>query len=415
VGPPRVGPSMKNVNIAKERASDHLHVLRTRAKLSRMGLSSASIQRYVSEVLGDDLHAKRILSLANATLGVLHATSLCLHFIGRAYAQASGTDAKHGVKQIDRLLSNDKIRPWHLAPQWIATLVGPREDVGIALDWTEFDGDDHSTLVASLLTKHGRATPLLWRSVKKSELAGQRNQHEDELLEHLRDSMPEGVQVTILADRGFGDQERYRKITELGMHYVIRFREGITVTDQWGNRKPAADWVKANGHAVMHKDVAVTEDMYVVPAVVLARDKGMQEAWCLATSRTDKTAAEIVKLYGKRFSIEETFRDVKNSHLGMGLSATHIGAADRRDRLILIAAMAHTLLTLLGEAGERCGLDRTLKSNTSKRRQLSLYNQGIHWYMAIPNMREERLQMLIEAYGQVLAERAFTRDFFGVL
>lgn len=56
----------------------------------------------------------------------------------------------------------------------------------------------------------------------------------------------------------------------------------------------------------------------------------------------------------------------------------------RRYRLIFIGAFAHMLLTLLGAAGERCGLDRTLKSNTSKKRQMSLYNQGLHWYMAHP-------------------------------
>jgi len=136
---------------------------------------------------------------------------------------------------------------------------------------------------------------------------------------------------------------------------------------------------------------------------------------CLDTSRSDKSAADIVKWYGKRFTIEETFRDTKNSHLGMGLSATHIRNEARRDRLIFIAAIAHALLTLLSEAGERCGLDWTLKSNTSAKRQLSLYNQGMHWFMAIPNMREERLLLLIEAYGQVLAEREFTRELFGVL
>ena len=406
---------MKATNFAEERASERLHILKMRGKLARVGLNSSSIQKFLSEVVEDDLHVKTLLSLSNATLGVLQSTSLCIHWIGRAYAWASGTDGKHGVKQVDRLLSNNHVRPWALAPRWIATLVGPREEILVALDWTDFDGDDHTTLVASLITKHGRATPLLWNTVKKSTLAGHRNQHEDELLEHLRDSMPEGVTVTILADRGFGDQQRYQKLTELGMHYVIRFRDNILVTDQWGTHKPAADWVAASGRAQMHKDVAVTEDRYVVPAVVLVHDKRMKEAWCLATSRTDKTASEIVKWYGKRFTIEETFRDTKNSHLGMGLSATHIRAEDRRDRLIFIAAIAHTLLTLLGEAGERCGLDRTLKSNTSKKRQLSLYNQGIHWYMAIPTMREERLQRLIEAYGQVLAEHALTRELFGVL
>ena len=33
-------------------------------------------------------------------------------------------------------------------------------------------------------------------------------------------------------------------------------------------------------------------------------------------------------------SIEETFRDQKNFRFGMGLSATHIGSPDRRDRLL---------------------------------------------------------------------------------
>ena len=35
--------------------------------------------------------------------------------------------------------------------------------------------------------------------------------------------------------------------------------------------------------------------------------------------------------------------------------------------------------------------------------------------MAIPNMREERLHLLINAYGQVLAERELTRDLLGVI
>jgi hypothetical protein len=404
-----------SVSTMEELASERLHSQRARARLARVGLSSASIQRFLAEVVGDDLHVKTILSLANATLGVLHAASLCIHVIGRAYGWATDGDGKHGVKQVDRLLSNGNVSPWALAKPWIAMLVGPREEVLVALDWTEFDKDDHTTLVASLITRHGRATPLLWKTFKKSALAGNRNRYEDELLEHLRDSKPDGVRVTILADRGFGDQERYRKITELGMDFVIRFRESILVTDQWGTCKPAAAWLSETGRAKMHKDMAVTDDCYVVPAVVLVHDKRMKEAWCLATSRTDKTAADIVKWYGKRFTIEETFRDTKNGHLGMGLSATHIRNEARRDRLIFIAAIAHMLVTLLGAAGEKCGLDRTLKSNTSAKRQLSLYNQGLHWYMAIPRMREERLRLLIDAYGEVLKEHALTRELFGIL
>ncbi|MEO5375822.1 MAG: hypothetical protein H7840_16430 [Alphaproteobacteria bacterium] len=35
----------------------------------------------------------------------------------------------------------------------------------VAMDWTDFDADDQATLVLSLVTNHGRATPLLWLSV----------------------------------------------------------------------------------------------------------------------------------------------------------------------------------------------------------------------------------------------------------
>jgi hypothetical protein len=33
-------------------------------------------------------------------------------------------------------------------------------------------------------------------------------------------------------------------------------------------------------------------------------------------------------LYARRFTIEETFRDLKDNHFGMGLSATHIGTVE---------------------------------------------------------------------------------------
>jgi hypothetical protein len=141
----------------------------------------------------------------------------------------------------------------------------------------------------------------------------------------------------------------------------------------------------------------------------------MKEAWCLATSRADMRATEVTRLYGKRFTIEETFRDTKDVHFGMGLKATHIGDSSRRDRLLLLGAVAHALLTLLGDAGERAGLDRLLKTNTSKKRQLSLYNQGCFWYDALPNMPDERLIPLMQAFDASLREHQFFSDIFGII
>lgn len=81
--------------------------------------------------------------------------------------------------------------------------------------------------------------------------------------------------------------------------------------------------------------------------MVLVKKKRMQDSWCLATSLTKAPAAQVIELYSRRFTIEEAFRDTKDLHFGLGLSATHIRDADRRDRLLMLIAVAHSLPTLL--------------------------------------------------------------------
>ena len=70
----------------------------------------------------------------------------------------------------------------------------------INLDWTDFDADDHTMLMASVQTSHGRSRPLMWKTVKKSKLRGRRNGYEDELLTRLRATVPSSMKVTIVTD-----------------------------------------------------------------------------------------------------------------------------------------------------------------------------------------------------------------------
>jgi hypothetical protein len=79
-----------------------------------------------------------------------------------------------------------------------------------------------------------------------------------------------------------------------------------------------------------------------------------------------------------------------------GLSSTHIGDPARRHRLFMLAALAQSLLTLLGAASEAAGLDRYLKANASKKRTHSLLHQGSYWYSALPSFPEKRLLPLME-------------------
>jgi hypothetical protein len=378
-------------------------------------LDPASIHRFVDELLGEDLHAKRVLSLANGVVGVLHAASLSIHAIGEALARIACLQPKHAIKQVDRLLSNDGLDVDALAPCWVSFVLSERTDVVAALDWTDFDGDGQTTLVLNLITNHGRATPLLWKTVSKQDLKQRRNDYEDALLRRLREIIPAGVRVTIVADRGFGDQKLYSLLEYFGFDFVIRFRAGIRVTSAAGATRKAQEWLRPDGRLVELRGASVTADNKPVARVVVVRAKGMKDAWCIASNRTDLTGSELKRLYGRRFTIEENLRDTKDLHFGMGLSVTHIGTPARRDRLLLLVAVAEVLLTLLGAAAEQVGFDRMLKVNTVKKRTHSLFRQGRYWYSAIPNMRQDWLRTLMTAFGEIVTQHVLFRGIFGAI
>jgi hypothetical protein len=378
-------------------------------------IRAQQVQSVVEHVFGEPLHAKQVESLSNAALGVIHSAALNIHSIGAGMAGSRGVQPRHAVKQVDRLLSNHRVCIWNLFAHWVPFVVGARKEIFAVLDWTDFDNDDQTTIALHMLTSHGRATPLMWSTVKKSDLKDRRNEFEDDLLERFREVLAKDVKVTIMADRGFGDQKLYQLLTELGFDYIIRFRDVITVTDEHGESRPAAEWVPSNHRALMLKTARVTQDRYAVPAVVVVKDASMKEPWCLATSHAEVAARGIVKHYGRRFTIEESFRDGKDIHFGMGLSWTHVSHCMRRDRLLLLSAMAIVLLTILGAAGEQLGLDRWLRVNTVKRRTHSLFRQGQMYYALLPTMKEPFASQLAERFDQLVAEQPHCCEILGLI
>jgi hypothetical protein len=94
-------------------------------------LCFADVHRFLTSPFDGDMHAKRVLSLANAPLGVVRTASLAVNTFGQGLALARGRITRHAIKQVDRLLSNEGI---------------------------DIDADGHATIMLSLLTPHGRAT-----------------------------------------------------------------------------------------------------------------------------------------------------------------------------------------------------------------------------------------------------------------
>jgi len=148
-------------------------------------INNSGVFEFVNAIFGETMHLKRVQSLANAALGLLHAEELILHKIGAGLAQAMGLNKKHTTKQVDRLLSNKKFDIWTESGVWAPYIVGMRPEIVVSMDWTDFDADGQSTIALNMITDHGRATPILWKTVDKSSLKHNRARYEDQILSRL--------------------------------------------------------------------------------------------------------------------------------------------------------------------------------------------------------------------------------------
>jgi Transposase DDE domain len=370
------------------------------------------VHEVVEQFIGGALHSKQIESVAHATVGALHAPTASIAAIGRASARARGKRDKHGIKQVDRMLSNDRIRTDRVFDRYVRAVVGGRREIVAVIDWSDYANSGHSKIAISLVTRHGRATPLVWLTVHTSKLKKRRATYEQRVLRMLKWALPENVRVTVLADRGFGDTALYEQMTELlRFDFVIRFRGCIHVMTPEGESRPASDWVALNGRATQILDARRTARRLPVAAVVTVKRKGMKEPWILATSRTDD-AEQIVGLYARRFSIEETFRDHKDWRFGLGLAHMRIKEPARRDRILLVLALTTVIATLLGAAGELLGIDRHLRANTQRTRTHSLFRQGREY---IAGVLRSVADSLLDPLRDLLRRHARNTEIFATI
>lgn len=167
------------------------------------------VHRFLTGLFEGDLHAKRILSLANATLGVIRTASLAVHTIDHGLALARGLLSKQAIppdalasgKKVDRLLYNPGVDTDAALRHWVPFVVGPRTSITVAMDWTEFDADGQAALMLSLLTRHTRshlAKAMFFRPSRR----GPRRPRQDRCPTRARSSATSGRSCAVLAENG---------------------------------------------------------------------------------------------------------------------------------------------------------------------------------------------------------------------
>src|SRR5260370_41170082 len=92
----------------------------------RRDITLKTTHQFLSALFSEDIHAKRVYSLANATLGVISSASLAVNSIGQGLALARGRLPKHAIKQVDRLLSYPGIHVDEFSKRWVTVAVRQR-------------------------------------------------------------------------------------------------------------------------------------------------------------------------------------------------------------------------------------------------------------------------------------------------
>jgi hypothetical protein len=306
--------------------------------------------------LGTDLRKSQAKTLADLVAAALRVGRVSLAALGRKLTGPRA--AKHRIKRTWRFCANagvlvsDAMRGLarHLLRHRRPKRRQRRRKVKplvIAFDWTDIR--NFHTLMAALVMK-GRAVPLLWASYTKWKLARSQNNLEEGLLRLLRDLIPPGVPVILLADRGFGRTELAKTCQQLGFRYVVRIKPDVWVEGAAyrGNLK---EFPVHKGMAVVLRDVRYRKEDPVTQHVVVRwkpdLPKKRDEPWYLMTDLR-RGAVELTNRYGKRMTVEELFRDDKNKRNGFSLRHTKITKPDRIDRLLLVLALAYWLLCGIG-------------------------------------------------------------------
>ena len=301
---------------------------------------------WVVSVCAVYLRLSQAKTLGALVAGAMRCQRVSLANIGR---QMLGS-AKHQIKRCWRFCSNDRVEAADAMCGVVKRLLRKRKKpLLIALDWVDIKG--YQTLMACAVLK-GRAVPLCWASTSGHVYEGHksRNAFEESLLLVLRSMIPAGQKAIILADRGFGRTELARFCQNQGFDYVIRICPDVHVRCACYSGK-LLDYPVYKGICKLLKQVDYRQHDSVKQNIVVRWVRGLpakrDECWFLMTSLKGGPA-QISKLYGKRMTVEQLFRDGKSKRNGWSLRDTQLSSPQRLDRMLLILAIAYLLLCGLG-------------------------------------------------------------------
>lgn len=387
--------------------------------------ASQILQNSLGEVL-PSIHAYRRRALALAVDALVGCGRLVLMDLAR---RCEGYEfVRPALKRMDRLLANPRLHDERIRLYGaVAHLVCRGPHPVILIDWSPVkDGRDFYLLRAAMPVD-GRAV-VVFESIHPAATQAS-PAVERKFLQQLACILPAGTQPILVTDAGFRGPWCCA-VAARGWLWITRLRHTTQVCPKgktsWIAGKDlqsrASKTARDAGLFEVAKSAPVTARiaLYRAPKKYrhdlnrngrVARNKRSRsmaarsdEAWVLLSSPELKLKAKrIVAIYARRMQIEQTFRDTKTAHHGLGYEYSLTRKIKRIEILLLIQMLAVFAMWIAGVMAVKEKLDVRLKPNKIKRRLYSLVRVGReallrNWFARrSPPLRQAVVSLLHEA------------------
>jgi len=340
--------------------------------------SSKELYNRLNEKLRELVQVKNGKQVANwiwIIVGVLQSQSSNLSQIANCLPMK--TKAESRVTLIRRWLMNPQVKVWmfykkvleHVLSGWSAV------DAYLILDGVMVFGDRWQIFRVSL--QHGcRAIPIAWTIVEGEGLV--KVTKLKSMLEKVKTFLKKYVKrVIFLADAGFRDCDWAQLCLKLGWNYAIRVACNTYITRPEGTSDRLDHWVPQNCNRYF-QNVLLTREAKLQTNVSVTWTTNKKGELEMVAIITDQTACRArLREYGRRMSIEQSFRDDKSG--GFDLAHTRLQHAERIDHLLLAIAIATLWCHELGEFVLKQGDDSRCQVDPAHKRTLSLFQLGLRW------------------------------------
>ncbi len=286
--------------------------------------------------------AQHVTTLAAFISGIVSSKSSQRPSIATKIADQAKPESR--VKRLSRWLDNEQIKEeiYFLPYAEILLTCLALETLVLVMDGSGV-GRGCCALMIHVIYK-GRALPLAW-VVRQCPKGHAPEALHIELVELVRELIPEGSTVVFLGDGEFDGTELQATLNEAGWFYACRTSKRTVAT--WEGLKFNLDLLGSSikpGMLIELKEVQFTRNAYGPVMVLCCWAKDEAEPLYLVSNLS--SAEEAIQYYKKRFRIETFFSDQKSR--GFNIQKSHLEDPQRMSRLLIASCLAYIWIVYLG-------------------------------------------------------------------